>query len=128
MATGTDVRDILELSGGDNDAPISKKDFLNSDKVRGRLMASDAWLSWLSVCSTKQWRTSKSRSQQERFIFIFFVSISWEGHFEHMWILGAHVCPSLYTVYYNYVLGDKKPPLWLGVLKKSLIESLTPKL
>lgn len=49
MATGADVRDILELSGGDNDAPISKKDFLNSDKVRGRLMVSDAWLSWLSV-------------------------------------------------------------------------------
>lgn len=36
MATGADVRDILELAGGDNDAgPISKKDFINSDKVMG---------------------------------------------------------------------------------------------
>lgn len=34
MATGADVRDILELAGGDNDAgPISKKDIINSDKV-----------------------------------------------------------------------------------------------
>lgn len=34
MATGADVRDILELTGGDNDSgPISKKDFINSDKV-----------------------------------------------------------------------------------------------
>jgi len=34
MATGADVRDILELTGGDNDpGPISKKDFINSDKV-----------------------------------------------------------------------------------------------
>lgn len=34
MATGADVRDILELGGGDNDGPISKKDLINSDKVR----------------------------------------------------------------------------------------------
>ncbi|CAB1324667.1 unnamed protein product, partial [Coregonus sp. 'balchen'] len=27
-----DVRDILELAGGDNDGLISKKDFINSDK------------------------------------------------------------------------------------------------
>lgn len=34
MATGADVRDILELAGGDNDSgPISKKDIINSDKV-----------------------------------------------------------------------------------------------
>lgn len=34
MATGADVRDILELTGGDNDSgPISKKDIINSDKV-----------------------------------------------------------------------------------------------
>lgn len=33
MATGADVRDILELTGGDNDGPISKKDLINSDKV-----------------------------------------------------------------------------------------------
>ncbi|KAG7283594.1 hypothetical protein CRUP_020367 [Coryphaenoides rupestris] len=36
MATGADVRDILELSGGDNDAPISKKDFINSDKKKSK--------------------------------------------------------------------------------------------
>ncbi|XP_029906346.1 DNA methyltransferase 1-associated protein 1 isoform X1 [Myripristis murdjan] len=34
MATGADVRDILELGGGDNDAPISKKDFINSEKKK----------------------------------------------------------------------------------------------
>lgn len=34
MATGADVRDILELAGGENDGPISKKDLINSDKVR----------------------------------------------------------------------------------------------
>lgn len=34
MATGADVRDILELTGGDNDGPITKKDLINSDKVR----------------------------------------------------------------------------------------------
>lgn len=33
MATGADVRDILELTGGENDGPISKKDLINSDKV-----------------------------------------------------------------------------------------------
>jgi len=33
MGTGADVRDILELTGGDNDGPISKKDLINSDKV-----------------------------------------------------------------------------------------------
>lgn len=33
MATGADVRDILELAGGENDGPISKKDLINSDKV-----------------------------------------------------------------------------------------------
>lgn len=34
MTTGADVRDILELAGGENDAgPINKKDILNSDKV-----------------------------------------------------------------------------------------------
>lgn len=34
MTTGADVRDILELAGGDNDSgPISKKDIINSDKV-----------------------------------------------------------------------------------------------
>lgn len=34
MTTGADVRDILELTGGENDGPISKKDLINSDKVR----------------------------------------------------------------------------------------------
>lgn len=34
MATGADVRDILELAGGDDAGPISKKDFINSDKVK----------------------------------------------------------------------------------------------
>lgn len=33
MTTGADVRDILELTGGENDGPISKKDLINSDKV-----------------------------------------------------------------------------------------------
>lgn len=34
MTTGADVRDILELTGGDNESgPISKKDIINSDKV-----------------------------------------------------------------------------------------------
>lgn len=33
MATGADVRDILELTGGENDGPITKKDLINSDKV-----------------------------------------------------------------------------------------------
>ncbi len=32
MATGADVRDILELAGDDS-GPISKKDIINSDKV-----------------------------------------------------------------------------------------------
>uniref|UniRef100_A0A8C9S6V8 DNA methyltransferase 1-associated protein 1 n=1 Tax=Scleropages formosus TaxID=113540 RepID=A0A8C9S6V8_SCLFO len=37
MATGADVRDILELGGGDNDAgPISKKDLINSDKKKSK--------------------------------------------------------------------------------------------
>uniref|UniRef100_A0A672JPD4 DNA methyltransferase 1-associated protein 1 n=1 Tax=Salarias fasciatus TaxID=181472 RepID=A0A672JPD4_SALFA len=34
MATGADVRDILELTGGENDGPISKKDLINSDKKK----------------------------------------------------------------------------------------------
>ncbi|XP_063056288.1 DNA methyltransferase 1-associated protein 1 [Engraulis encrasicolus] len=35
MTTGADVRDILELAGGENDAgPINKKDILNSDKKK----------------------------------------------------------------------------------------------
>lgn len=39
MGTGADVRDILELTGGDNDGgPISKKDIINSDKVREKKM------------------------------------------------------------------------------------------
>lgn len=37
MATGADVRDILELTGGDNDSgPISKKDIINSDKKKAK--------------------------------------------------------------------------------------------
>ncbi|XP_064186562.1 DNA methyltransferase 1-associated protein 1 isoform X1 [Anguilla rostrata] len=37
MATGADVRDILELAGGDSDAgPISKKDIINSDKKKAK--------------------------------------------------------------------------------------------
>ncbi|KAA8578140.1 hypothetical protein FQN60_012968 [Etheostoma spectabile] len=34
MSTGADVRDILELAGGENDGPISKKDLINSDKKK----------------------------------------------------------------------------------------------
>uniref|UniRef100_A0A8C6WSW5 DNA methyltransferase 1-associated protein 1 n=1 Tax=Neogobius melanostomus TaxID=47308 RepID=A0A8C6WSW5_9GOBI len=34
MGTGADVRDILELTGGENDGPISKKDLINSDKKK----------------------------------------------------------------------------------------------
>ncbi|CAG5864587.1 unnamed protein product [Menidia menidia] len=34
MSTGADVRDILELGGGENDGPISKKDLINSDKKK----------------------------------------------------------------------------------------------
>ena len=41
---GADVRDILELAGGDNDGPISKKDIINSDKVRED-NNNDCWLS-----------------------------------------------------------------------------------
>lgn len=33
MSAGADVRDILELTGGENDGPITKKDLINSDKV-----------------------------------------------------------------------------------------------
>ena len=44
MATGADVRDILELTGGDNDAPISKKDFINSEKVRSSVSVRCSWL------------------------------------------------------------------------------------
>ncbi|XP_034005661.1 DNA methyltransferase 1-associated protein 1 isoform X1 [Trematomus bernacchii] len=33
---GADVRDILELAGGDNDGPISKKDIINSDKKKSK--------------------------------------------------------------------------------------------
>lgn len=40
MATGADVRDILELAGAENDGPISKKDLINSDKVTDN----DPWL------------------------------------------------------------------------------------
>ncbi|XP_033821727.1 DNA methyltransferase 1-associated protein 1 isoform X1 [Periophthalmus magnuspinnatus] len=36
MATGADVRDILELTGGENDGPISKKDLINSDKKKSK--------------------------------------------------------------------------------------------
>uniref|UniRef100_A0A669DI68 DNA methyltransferase 1-associated protein 1 n=1 Tax=Oreochromis niloticus TaxID=8128 RepID=A0A669DI68_ORENI len=36
MATGADVRDILELTGGDNDGPITKKDLINSDKKKSK--------------------------------------------------------------------------------------------
>ncbi|KAF3690888.1 DNA methyltransferase 1-associated protein 1 [Channa argus] len=36
MTTGADVRDILELGGGDNDGPISKKDLINSDKKKSK--------------------------------------------------------------------------------------------
>lgn len=36
MTTGADVRDILELTGGENDGPITKKDLINSDKVGER--------------------------------------------------------------------------------------------
>ena len=42
------MRDILELTGGDNDAPISKKDFINSEKVR----SSSVYI--LGFYSTKQ--------------------------------------------------------------------------
>lgn len=37
MTTGADVRDILELTGGENDGPITKKDLINSDKVGHKL-------------------------------------------------------------------------------------------
>lgn len=37
MTTGADVRDILELTGGENDGPITKKDLINSDKVGGKI-------------------------------------------------------------------------------------------
>uniref|UniRef100_A0AAY4BD75 DNA methyltransferase 1-associated protein 1 n=1 Tax=Denticeps clupeoides TaxID=299321 RepID=A0AAY4BD75_9TELE len=37
MATGADVRDILELAGAENDTgPISKKDIINSDKKKSK--------------------------------------------------------------------------------------------
>lgn len=39
MTTGADVRDILELTGGENDGPITKKDLINSDKVRDNIPA-----------------------------------------------------------------------------------------
>lgn len=39
MTTGADVRDILELTGGENDGPITKKDLINSDKVRDKIPA-----------------------------------------------------------------------------------------
>lgn len=45
MATGADVRDILELGGGENDGPISKKDLINSDKVRDPVQFSNSKLS-----------------------------------------------------------------------------------
>ncbi len=47
MATGADVRDILELAGGDDSGPISKKDIINSDKVtchRGEPTPLGFWL------------------------------------------------------------------------------------
>lgn len=37
MTTGADVRDILELTGGENDGPITKKDLINSDKVGDKI-------------------------------------------------------------------------------------------
>lgn len=43
MATGADVRDILELTGGENDGPISKKDLINSDKVRMSIITLTRW-------------------------------------------------------------------------------------
>ncbi|RXM91757.1 DNA methyltransferase 1-associated protein 1 [Acipenser ruthenus] len=40
MTTGADVRDILELGGGEMDAgPISKKDIINSDKKKSKKSA-----------------------------------------------------------------------------------------
>uniref|UniRef100_H2UFA2 DNA methyltransferase 1-associated protein 1 n=1 Tax=Takifugu rubripes TaxID=31033 RepID=H2UFA2_TAKRU len=36
MTTGADVRDILELTGGENDGPITKKDLINSDKKKSK--------------------------------------------------------------------------------------------
>lgn len=36
MATGADVRDILELTGGDDGPTISKKDLINSDKKKSK--------------------------------------------------------------------------------------------
>lgn len=40
MSTGADVRDILELGGGDSEnTPISKKDIINSDKKKSKKSA-----------------------------------------------------------------------------------------
>lgn len=50
MATGADVRDILELGGPEGDAAsgtISKKDIINPDKVAG---APERW-----VAAVKRW-------------------------------------------------------------------------
>lgn len=51
MATGADVRDILELTGGENDGPISKKDLINSDKVgKASIIIPVNFISVLSIC------------------------------------------------------------------------------
>lgn len=36
MTTGADVRDILELTGGEESGPISKKDIINADKKKAK--------------------------------------------------------------------------------------------
>lgn len=63
MATGADVRDILELGGPEGDAAsgtISKKDIINPDKVAGAFERAEVWVKvlakgWEGVLPEERW-------------------------------------------------------------------------
>lgn len=76
MATGADVRDILELGGveSENTGTINKKDIINSDKVSQTapacFLGSDGPTVWcLGWIFEKRW--NKTRSCHSMFIFRF---------------------------------------------------------
>lgn len=61
MATGADVRDILELGGSEGDATsgtISKKDIINPDKVAGTFEGVEVGVlakEWEGVLPEERW-------------------------------------------------------------------------
>lgn len=74
MATGADVRDILELGGveSENTGTINKKDIINSDKVKRDALTAAARLlgaGWPCVWWVFEERWKKARSCHILFIF-----------------------------------------------------------